>query len=193
MQGVETLGKNIVKTQQRSLMVSGKEIVHQMEAMVVIQNVQVLKDIGVIHLRSAESHRLVEDSQGVTHGAVGLEGNHMEGLVVDGDIFLGGDVLQVPDYVRNADAAEVVGLAAAQDGWQNLMLLCGGKDENGVCRRFLQSLKEGVEGRLAEHVDLVYDKHAVFSNLRGNVHLVDEHFNVVHAVVGGGVQLMNAV
>ena len=92
MQCIEALGKNIVKAQQRGLVVAGQKVIYQMEAMVVVQNIKVLEDIGIIDLRSAECHRLVKDCQRIAHGTIGLQGNHMKGLVVDGDVFLGSDV-----------------------------------------------------------------------------------------------------
>ena len=73
------------------------------------------------------------------------------------------------------------------------MFFRGGKNEDCVRRRLFQGFKEGVECRLAEHVYLIHDEHAVLANLRGNVHLVYEHLDVVYAVVGGGVKLMDAV
>ena len=80
----------------------------------------------------AESHRLVEDGERITHGPVRLHGYDMEGLVVDGNVFLLGDGPQVPDHVGYADPVEIIGLAAREDGRQYLVLLGRRKDENSV-------------------------------------------------------------
>ena len=93
----------------------------------------------------------------------------------------------------NADAVEVVGLAAAEDGGEYLVLLGRGEDEDGMCGRFLQSLQEGVEGGRRQHVDLVYDVHGIPAGLGRNLHLVHEVLDVVDPVVGGGVKLVYAV
>ena len=117
----------------------------------------------------------------------------MQGVVGDIHIFLCRNIFQVADNILHPDAVEIVGLAAGQDGGENLVLLCGGKDEDGILRRFLKCLEKGVEGGLGQHVDLIYDIDAVAANLRRNAHLVGEGTDVLHRVVAGGIQLMDAV
>ena len=73
------------------------------------------------------------------------------------------------------------------------MLLGGGENEYRMCRRFLQRLEEGVEGLGAEHVDLIDDKHAVAAHLRRDAHLVYKSLYVLYAIVGGGIQFVNAI
>ena len=63
------------------------------------------------------------------------------------------------------------------------MLLSSRKNEYGVCRRFLQSLEEGVEGRLRQHMYLVDDVDAVVSHLRRHSHLVHQGLDVLYTVV----------
>ena len=193
MQGVEPFGKNLVQHQEGGGIVPAEEGVHQFEAVFVVQDVQVADNVLVFYLRAAEGHRLVKDGEGVTHGAVGLGGYYVQGFIVNVHPFFLGDATEVPHHVRNADAVEVVGLAAAQDGGENLVLLRGGQDEDGVCRRFLQGFEESIERRLGEHVNLVDDIHAVLSHLRRHLHLLHEGFDVLHGVVGGGIQFMDAV
>ena len=62
-----------------------------------------------------------------------------------------------------------------------------------MCRWFLKSLKEGVEGSGRQHVDLIDDVHAVLPDLRRNLHLVHQVLYVIHTIVGGGVQFMNTI
>ena len=52
---------------------------------------------------------------------------------------------------------EIVDLTAREDCWEDLMLLCGGEDKDGIGRRLLKGLEEGVEGRDREHVYLIND------------------------------------
>ena len=73
------------------------------------------------------------------------------------------------------------------------MLLRRGEDEYRMCRRFLKSLKEGVERSGRQHVDLIDDVHAVLPDLRRNLHLVHQVLYVIHTIVGGGVQFMNTI
>ena len=193
IQGVEALGQNLVENQQRSAVVSGKEAVDKAEAVLVVQDIQIVKHVRIFHLRTAEGDGLVEDCQRVAHRPVGLVGYHVQRLVVDDDTLLLRDGAQVADNVRHAYAIEVVCLAAAQDGGENLMLLGGRQDEDGVCGRFLQSLQEGVEGRRRKHVDLVYDIDRILPGLRRYLHLVHEILDVVDSVVGSGVKLVDAI
>ncbi len=86
-------------------------------------------------------------------------------------------------------AAEVEALAARQDGGRHLVRLGGGQHEDGVRRRLLQRLEQGVEGLGGEHVDLVddVDLHPPFD--RREVDLVAQIADIVDAAVGGGVHL----
>ena len=68
-------------------------------------------------------------------------------LIVYGDAFLGGDVREVAHDVGDADAVEVEGLAAGENGRKDLVFLGGGQYEDGVCGRLLEGLEEGVESR----------------------------------------------
>ena len=117
----------------------------------------------------------------------------MHGILAHRDALLGRNVLQIADHVFDADAVEVIGLAAGEDGGQDLVLLGGGQDEDGMCRGLFERLEEGVEGCLREHVHLVDDIYAVAAHLRGNAHLVGQRADVVDRVVGGGVELVDAV
>ena len=57
-------------------------------------------------------------------------------------------MLQVSHDVIHTHALEVVDLTTAHDGRENLVLLCRGKDEDGVLRRFLQCFQKRIEGCL---------------------------------------------
>ncbi len=96
---------------------------------------------------------------------------------------------QVRRNVGYGNALEVVNLATAQDSGYHLVLLRRGQDEDHIRRRLLQRLQEGIESLRRKHVHLVDDEDAVTPHLRRDVHLVCEVAYVVHAVVGGGVEL----
>ncbi len=88
---------------------------------------------------------LVEDGEGVAHGAVGLAGDYSECLSVGLDALLLCHICEMVNGVVDCDALEVVDLAAAQDGGDDLMLLGRGENEYHIRRRFLKRLEESVE------------------------------------------------
>ena len=71
------------------------------------------------------------------------------------------------------------------------MQLRGGQDEDQMGRGLLQDLQQGVEGGDGQHVDLVDDIHPVLHAGGGIDRLVPEGPDLVHAVVGGRVQLQH--
>ena len=190
---VEALGQDLVKGEQRRGIVPGQESIHQAETVFIVQHTQIADHVRIVDVRPAEGDRLVEEREGVAHGPVRLVGDHVQGLVIHRDPLLAGDAAQVAHDVRHADAVEIVGLAAAQDRREDLVLLRGGEDEDGVCRRLLEGLEEGVESRLREHVHLIDDIHRIASHLRRDLHLVHQGLDVVHAVVGRRIQFVDAV
>lgn len=100
-------------------------------------------------------------------------------------------MLQMVGNVPHCYAVEVVDLAAGEYCRYYLVLFGCGKDEYDIRRRFLKGLEESVEGRLREHVHLIYDEHAVASLCGGYHYLIHEVADVAHAVAGGGVEFEN--
>lgn len=82
-------------------------------------------------------------------------------------------------------------LAARQDGGDHLVFFRSGEYENSVGRGLFQRLQEGIESLVGEHVNLVDDVHLVFSKLGRVAHLIDQIADVVHRVVGGGVEFVD--
>ena len=87
------------------------------------------------------------------------------------------------------DPPEVELHAARSYCGSHLLRVCRREDEDGMLRRFLERLEEGVLCRGTEHVDLVDDVHLVPSDCRRVLHHLDDGPEVVHAVVGGRVEL----
>ena len=190
---IETLAEDLVEGEQRRSVIPRQQRIHQAETVLVVEHPERTDHVLVSDVRSAERDRLVEQGQRIAHRPVRLVGDHVERAVVHGDPLLGGDPLQIAHDIRHADAVEIVGLATAQDGREDLVLLRGREDEDGVCRGLFQGLEEGVECRLREHVHLIDDIHRIASHLRRNLHLVHQALDVVHAVVGRRIQFVDAV
>ena len=193
MKRIESLGQYLIKSEQCCRIVSLEEGFNQREAVLVIKHIEVAEHILILHVCAAECHCLVEDGKRITHRAVGLVSNNVERLVVDGHTLRSSHHTEVPYDVLNCDSVEIVSLATRQDGRKDLVFLSSRKNEDGVCRRFLESLEEGVERSLREHMHLVDDIHAVLAHLRRYADLVHQGLDVLDTVVGCRVKLVDTV
>ena len=166
-------------------------MVDNLEIIVVIQHIEVVNDVFVGDVLARKTHHLVEDGERVAQGAVGLLCDDVQRLGFGIDAFALCDIGQVLGDVVHRDALEVEDLAARQNGRDDFVFFRRGEDELGVRRRLFQSLQEGVESGRRKHVDLVDDIHLVLSDLRRDPHLVDETADVIHRVVGSGVEFVD--
>ena len=132
---------------------------------------------------------LVQQAQGVPEGPVGQAGQEARRLLRQVHALLLRHEAETALDILGPDALEGEALAPGEDGGRNLVELGGGQDEDEVGRGLLQDLQQGVESGGGEHVDLVDDIHPVADAGGGVYGLVPEGADVVHAVVGGGVQL----
>ncbi len=73
------------------------------------------------------------------------------------------------------------------------MLLRSCQNENSMCRRLLQCFEKRVECRCGEHMNLIYNIHFVFPYLRRNAYLINKRTDIIHGVVGRGIQFVNVV
>ena len=179
--------------QQGLVHVSGKETIHKPEVVVIVQHIEVVKSALIGDMPLGRGGYLVKDREGVAHGAVGLLGNDVERGRLGIDMFLFTHILQLLHNIGHGDAGEIINLAAGQDGGDDLLLLGSGKDEDSVCGRLFQRLEESIKGRLGKHVDLIDDEDAVTASLRRDAHLLGQVADVVHTVVGCGIQLIDVV
>ena len=141
---------------------------------------------------SAGGRDLVESRKGVASGT----GSPMDG-VVDGIIaYFQPGLLNHPASVVGqhvaVDEVELQVLGAAADGGHHLVGLGGAQHENHVVGGLLERFEEGVLRSSGEHVDLVEDIHLGFTG-GAHRHPGDEVANIVHLVVGGGVELDEVV
>ncbi len=186
---VEAPGDDAVEKEHYVGHFSRKGEIHYPEIILDVEDVQILYRFFVGDIALAIACHLVENGQGVAHGAVGLFGYHLQGLLLARVTLLPGHHAEVPDDVPDGYSLEVVNLAARYDGRQELVLFRRGEDEDHVGRRFLEGLEEGVEGGRREHVHLVDDEHLVASHLGRDARLLHKLADVLDGVVAGRVQL----
>ena len=183
MEGIESFGQYLVKCNQCCRIVSFQECIDKRETVLIIKHIQVAEHILILHIGTAERNRLVEDRKGITHRSVSLVSDHMKRLIVNGHTLAGSHHTEVLHDIVDSDPVEIISLTTRQDGRKDLMFLSRSQDEDRMCRRFLESLEEGVESGLREHMDLIDDVYAVLSYLRRYAHLVHECLDVLDSVV----------
>ena len=88
-----------------------------------------------------------------------------------------------------SDRVEIEALGPAADGVEQLVGLGGGEDEDHVLWWLLQSLEQGISGRLGEHVSLVQDVDPTRVEPGGDRRDGETHLpDVLDRVVRGGVE-----
>ena len=90
------------------------------------------------------------------------------------------------------DEAELQVLGAASNGGHHLVGLGGAKHEHHMVGGFFECLQQGILSAGSEHVDLVQHVHLGLAG-RAHRHPGDEVADIVHLVVGGGVELDQVV
>ena len=193
MQGIESLCKHFIESKHRCRVISLEECIHQREAILIIKHIQVTKHILILHISTAERHSLVKDRKSVTHGTICLMSNHMKRLIVNGDSLARSHHSKILHDVLDSDSVEVICLTSRKDSRKNLMFLSCSKNENRMCRRFLERLEECIECSLREHVHLVDDIDAVSAHLRRYAHLVHQSLDILDTIVGSGIKFMNTI
>ena len=139
--------------------------------------------------RRWQQAELIQQAFGVAQAALGPLSHHVQGFGGDADLFLLRDPAQVPLQGIQGDAAEIEALAAAEDGGQHPLGVGGGQHEHHPRRRLLQRFEQGVERRGGEHVALIHHIHLPAGLHRRKARALDQLADVVHAGVGGGVDL----
>lgn len=186
---VESFAQHFVEEQQCVGDILAEHGIYYPKVVVVVQDVKVFDGGAVAHAPvRRKSHDHVKEGECVAHGPVGFLGDEVQGFHFGLYAFGAGDAGDLTGDVGDLDAVEVEDLAAGEDGRQDLMLFGGGEDENGISGGFFQGFEEGIEGRGGEHVYLVNDIDLPGARLWRVAYLLYQVADVVHGVVGGGIQ-----
>ena len=136
--------------------------------------------------------KALEVRQGIAHAAARVEHHQLERLTVIAEPLALTDVDEASEQLIVADGAEVKALHARKDGLENLLRVSGAHHEDDVLGRLFQRLEQRVERRRGQHVDLVDDIDLVVATNWSVAHTIDDLLaHVVHAGVGGGVELIH--
>ncbi|SFY51374.1 hypothetical protein STEPF1_04631 [Streptomyces sp. F-1] len=145
---------------------------------------------GVRHtVRARAREELVHDGHGVTDGSGAGAHDEGEHAVLDGDVLLLAHLAEVVPQGAGRHQPEGVVVGPGPDGADDLLGLGGGEDELEVLRRLLDHLQQRVEAGRRDHVGLVDDVDLVPAAGRSEEGLLAQLTGVVHATVGGGVDL----
>ena len=131
----------------------------------------------------------IQQRKCIAHSAFGKPSNQLGSRQLNVDIFPLADLDDPLGNDLRTDALKVKPLAAGEDGSGNLVDLGGRQDEDDVLGRLLHDFEQSVEGAGAEHMGFVDDVNAVVCDSRGEVCLLAQLADVVHAVVAGSVNL----
>ena len=174
--------------QQRILGAAPENKLHELSGLHAACQPQKLQDRSTVQ-RTLKAAALVQQTQGIPHGAVCHPGQNVRSVGGEVDALLPGDIEQLPGDVLREDPLKGKALTAGKDGGRDLVQLRGGQDEHQMLRRLLQNLQQGVEGRGGEHMHLVDNVHTLFQHRRGIHRLLPKGSNIVHTIVAGGIQL----
>ena len=136
-----------------------------------------------------KGNALVQQAESVSHGAVRRSRNITQSLFLHLLSFL---FHQLPHPVRDGfdgNPLEIIPLASGQNGDGNLVHLRGRQNENHIGRRLLQGFQQRIKGSYGEHMHLVDDVNLIFPLRRRVGYLIHNFPDVVHAVIGGRIDL----
>ena len=179
----------LVQQQQGRAGIPGQNMLHHLGSLEVPRQAQHIQHSLLIDLPGAGT--LVQQGQGIPQSPVAEPGEELRRVLRQGHALLRGYIQQAVRDISGLDPLEGEALAPGENGGWHLVELCGGQDENEVSRGLLQYLQQGIKCRRTEHVDLVHDIHPVADVGGGVDSLVPEGPDMVHTVVGGGIQLQH--
>ena len=112
-----------------------------------IRGAQHVKDLFVGEsLPQVKGDTLVQETEGISHRAVGSPGNIAECLWLSFDVLFFHEICKMSLDGLHGDPAEIILLTAGEDRDGNPVCLCRCQNKNHIGRGFLQRFKQGIEG-----------------------------------------------
>ena len=147
------------------------------------------KHVLLVHFVAAERNNLVEHGLGIAHATFGRARDDLGCRRVELHLFQFGDGQQMVGRHVIADGLEVEALAAADDRGRKFVRLGRGEEEFHVGRRLLEGFEQGVEGRTAQHVNLVDQVDAELASCRQEADVLAQLADLLDAIVARAVDL----
>ena len=111
MLGLKAFADDVVEDEQDVARVAVKDVVDDLEIIVVVEYVEVVDNVLVSDVLAREAHHLVEDGKGVAQSAIGFLGDDVQGFGFGADAFALGHKGQMFSDVINRNPLEVKDLA----------------------------------------------------------------------------------
>ena len=146
--------------------------------------------VGLVGGRPTGGGHLVERRERVARRAGAATGDHVEGVVVDLQPGVAGDVARQLGERLRGDEAKLVVLRAAADRGQHLLRISRSENEYDVGRRLFERLEQRVRRRRRQHVHFVDDVDLPAPRRRQR-HAAHQVADGVDSVVGGGVEFLH--
>ena len=135
---------------------------------------------------------LLQEAERVANAPARMAGHGLQAVLGYLIPLAAGNRLQMAGEKLRRNRQEVETLAPGTNGVQELVGLGGGQDEVDIGRGLLQCLEKGVASRHGKHVRFIKDEDPVGRGAGGHHgHLHPDVPDVLHRVVGGGVQLLD--
>ena len=159
------------------------------EHMAAVHAAQHVAHRGLLQFAIAKGDGLIGEGQRIAHRATRGAGNQAQGLHIGADVFVAQHLAQVLDDGFGRHGAQIELQTARQHGDRHLVRVGGGQDKFQILGRLFQGFEHGVERRVAQHVHLVDHEDLEAALHRFVNRLLQQLLHLVHAPIGGGVQL----
>ena len=189
LKGVAARLGHLLDPEQDRLRVFGDNRVDRVEEQLRVGGAEHLQHLVKADVVAAEGDQLVEGAERIAEAAGGRAGDHRRRALVELDRLGERDPVEDLGELLQRGALEVEALTAVGDRRHHLVGLGRGEDEDGVRRRLLEGLEEGVPGLFGQHVRLVEDVDLPAAAGRCVGDPLAQVADVVDGAIGGGVHL----
>ena len=115
------------------------------EVVVVIEDIQVLKDDLIGQFISCKANQLVKDRKSISHGPIRFQGDDVQRIFFGFDLLLLRYIFQVSGNIIDGNTPEVKDLATGEDRWNYFMFFRGGEDKFGIFGWLFQGFQKSIE------------------------------------------------
>ena len=142
------------------------------------------------HFLAAEKGKaLVQDTQGISHGAIPQLGHIADSFGRCSVPFLGKIFRKgFRDGLRR-DSSKIKPLYTGQNRRGDFLGVCGRQNEDNMCRGLFQCFQQCVKGTIGKHMHFVDDIDFKPSLGRGIFYFFADFADIIYAIVGSGIDL----